>query len=94
MEPMQEHFNLTNAQYKFLIDNGVSVKDLFYMARNDFNSENACVSKISLLYFIDIHGDFTEVKNNKDLVANTIFESLDIKDKIEIGEYLNWYFDE
>lgn len=86
---MRDHFQFTEQQMDSLSKKGVSIADLFHMV-SDFNAPLAPVSKVSLMHFIDKHGDFTLLRNKKDIVANQVFENLTIKEKIEIGEYLNW----
>lgn len=87
---MLEHYGFTQEQFDKLHKKcGLTIADLYYMI-DDFQAHNAPVSKISLFYYADRHGDFTEGSSKSDLVAREVFKRLPIKDKIELGEYFDW----
>lgn len=53
-----------------------------------FNAEQAPVSKVSLLYVVDSHGDFTQQENLTHRLAHQFFLTLDSKDKFEVLQYI------
>ena len=89
---MQDHYQITDKEFKKLEKAGIDNEALFY-ARDAFDPyhKEVPVTKISLMYFIDKHGDFTENQNimlNK--IAMAVFNSLSDDDKIAIMNYLEY----
>lgn len=93
---MKEHYGLTDAQIITLSKSGIGTKELFHAAK-EFSAgptDLAPVSKISLLHFIDKHGDFSESRNSLDRIALAVYENLDKKSKLEVMNYLDDMEDE
>lgn len=86
---MKEHYNFSDDQMKTLENKGITIADLYYLVP-EFEANEAPVSKVSLYYYMDKHGDFTQQKSKGDIVANMIFESLPVQEKLRVGEYLDW----
>lgn len=91
---MKEHYNFNRRQMRQLKEKGIGISELYHLAINDFQAAEAPISKISLYYYVDKHGDFTELNKPSDHVAMAIFESLPIKEQIAIGEYMEHLEDE
>lgn len=78
---MQEHYGFNSHQIASLQEKGIGIKDLFHAAKEfQINHHDlAPISKVSLLIFIDSHGDFTELRNNLDIIAMEVFNNLSKK---------------
>lgn len=86
---MQEHYNFSDEEYKALLNEGVTVKLLYHLAEV-FSPFDKYIppSKISLYFYIDMYGDFTERKSKRDKVAYALWDRLDNKDKVEVLSYI------
>lgn len=93
---MKEHYNLTDEQLEKLASIGIGISSLFHMAK-EFSAgqtDLAPVSKISILIYIDKHGDFTELKSDSDKVAFEVFQNLNPFDKRDVLKYIEHNVDE
>jgi len=88
---MKEHYNINDVEWKEL-SLCVSTMDLIKSVP-EFDPHNAGepLTKVSLMYYIDKHGDFNEGDSVHNKIAKAIFKSLGAKDKVEIFSYLQWY---
>lgn len=88
---MQEHFNFTNAQMEALSSEGVTVKQLYEWARNySIQGSDEKMSYVNLFYYVDKKGDFNELPElPSKKIARMLFENLEIKQKIELSEYIS-----
>jgi len=90
---MQQHYCLTDEEYKKLIDNGVTISDLYNNVQLfDKNGSQEPISKIGLYYYIDQKGDFNSPPINlkHKQIARAVFNSLNITatEKLQILEYI------
>lgn len=86
---MIKHYGISQDQFDQLAKKNITLLDLFEGVK-EFNASNAQVSKISLMHYIDKHGDFTERKRKLDHVACVVFENLPLDEKIEVANYIEW----
>lgn len=86
---MKDHYGLDDEAMERLATRKVGVADL-YRAVGFFEASETQVTKLSLFYYIDNLGDFTENNRKTDLIAMEVFNRLPAIDKIEIGNYLEW----
>lgn len=93
---MNHLLSLTEEEYKAMKKtHGICDMEVFESLPL-FGVEDAPATKISLMLYADHHGDFlSESKKKKvaDKIAQTIFEKLPIKDKLEVAEYLEFVVD-
>ena len=86
---MKEHFGLSDASYSVLLEDGVTIKSMFKsIPLFDTLGTGKPITKVNLYYLIDKKGDFMEppfFPYKK--IAKSIFDSLPIKDKIQVAEY-------
>lgn len=100
---MQQHYNLLPDQYQNLMKQGVTVSDLLQFApifspvgkttKSLVDLDLAPITKVSVLYYVDNFGDFTEFEKkpkNHQLIANAIFKSLDANEQIEVLGYISF----
>lgn len=90
---MQQHYGLTDVEYKKLLDNGITIADLYNNVKVfDKLSTGEPIGKINLYYYIDDKGDFNAppVKLKHKQIARALFESLDISasEKMQILQYI------
>ncbi|MBV1928691.1 MAG: hypothetical protein KUG81_04185 [Gammaproteobacteria bacterium] len=90
---MQEHYGITDAEFKGLVKSGVTDGDLYRAVKFfDPNGSGVPLGKVSLLYYIDSKGDFNSppTKLKHKLIAKALFKSLDLKssEKMMILEYI------
>jgi len=87
---MQEYLNLTDSQMKTLKKQRVSTANLFNFAKKySVNDKQESFSFINLFYVVDDIGDFTQpphLPSRK--IARELFNNLDIKEQIMLGEYI------
>lgn len=86
---LRDHYGLDDEAMQRLQKAGVTDKDLFKFLPL-FQATDTEVTKIHLMYYADTHGDFLEGKSKSDLVAQEVFERLVMKEKLEVGGYLDW----
>jgi hypothetical protein len=86
---MQDHYNFSDREYKKLLKDGVTVK-LLYKLAEVFSPFDKYIppSKISLYFYIDKYGDFTQRKSARDKVAYALWDRLGKKDKMEVMKYI------
>jgi|GEM_PF-5636183 len=87
---MQAHFNLSDESYNSLIKDGITTKD-FYLTAQFFDPYNkgAEPSAWSLLYYLDLKGDFRnkpQFPHRK--IVTAFFETLTAKEKMNIFDLL------
>lgn len=88
--PVKDHYKLDSKQYDKLMDNGVTVVQMFKaMPLFDPYKTGTEVGLVSLLYYVDAKGDFNSPpKFPHKKIAKAVFEMLPIKDKILVAEYI------
>lgn len=86
---MQEHYGLTDSEMFSLQEKGVTISDLFY-AVDEFKAKKSEVSMISLYHYADTHGNFLDGNSKFDLIAQALFEKLELPDKIRLAEYIEF----
>ena len=86
---MKDHYRLSDAEFAGLMAADVTVADL-YKSVSVFHAQEAPVSMLSLLLYIDSFGghwvDGT-ITRKSDQIAAAVFECLPISDKIQVAEY-------
>ena len=91
---MKDHYQLSDDNYQKLIDDGVTVEQMFKaMPLFDPNSKGVEVGFLSLVYYIDNKGDFNSppfFAHKK--IAQIVFDQLPIKEKIFVAEYIDENF--
>jgi len=89
---MQSHYGLSDEAYSNLIASGVTFADMFKAVKFfDPIGSGLELTKVNLMYYVDAKGDFNDpprLPHKK--IASAFFESLPIKDKIEIAEYIDY----
>lgn len=88
---MHEHLGLNDEQGAELLGSGVTVKNMFDFARNYAvkGSDNP-LTYVNLFYYVDEKGDFDGAPHfAHKKIARVLFENLDIKQKIELSEYIS-----
>lgn len=87
---MKDHYRLSDAGYKMLLSQGITVADLFH-ATAEFNAqEEVEVGMVQLMYYIDKFGGAwveEEFKRKNDRIAFAVFNCLDVASKIQVAEY-------
>lgn len=86
---MKDHYRLSDAGYKMLLSQGITVADLFH-ATAEFNAQEVEVGMVQLMYYIDKFGGAwveEEFKRKNDRIAFAVFDELDIPRKIQVAEY-------
>jgi len=86
---MKDHYRLSDAGYKLLLSQGITVADM-YRAVSDFRAQDVEVGMVQLMYYIDSFGGawVDEVfKRKADKIAFAVFDELDIPRKIQVAEY-------
>lgn len=86
---MQDHFGLTDQQMAELASKNITIADMYH-AVPLFKAQIANVSMVSLMYYIDTHGDFTEreVPSKIDIIANMVLTNLPVLQQIAVAEYI------
>ena len=82
---MKEHYQINDIEYTKLSQT-VSIERQF----KSIPLFEEAGGKLGLMYYIDKFGDFNEGNELHKRIARAIFNSLDIKDKLEIDTYLSW----
>lgn len=91
---MYDHYGLSEDQWKSLQKKGVTIKDLFESVKlfgpKDGNPEAECAGVMSLFHYVDYKGDFSQPPKTlpHKLIAQAVFENLEIKEKISVAEYI------
>ena len=87
---MKDHYKLDSKQYDKLMSDGVTVTQMFKaMPLFDPNKTGTEVGLVSLLYYVDLKGDFeSPPKFPHKKIAQAVFNMLGIKDKILVAEYI------
>ena len=87
---MQEHFNFSDKQMKLLAKQGVSTTNLFNFARKyGIGNNEEAFTFINLYYVVDDLSDFNlppHLPSRR--IARELFNNLDIKEQIMLGEYI------
>jgi len=87
---MKQHYNLNDVEWNKL-ERTVKTMDLLKaIPEFDPNGSEVSITKVSLMYYLDKHGDFSEGNKIHQKIARAIFGSLDASDKIEIMKYVQW----
>lgn len=87
---MKDHYGFSDVQLSALQQEGIGTLELFKAAK-EFQvgqTDNSPITKISIMAFIDKHGDFSERKSTLDRIAFACFENLTSKEKKEIMDYI------
>lgn len=87
---MQEHYNFSDAEYDSLLDDGVTIADLFKSVKLfDPYKTMAPIAYVSLFLYVDEKGDFNKppIFPHKK-IAQALFDKLAIKEKCELAEYI------
>ena len=93
---MKDHYNLDDKSYENLLKNKVTVVDLFKSIKifDPHGSGAELGNKTALFYYLD---DKKTIETGKAFphrkIAQTIFEMLDIQDKIAVAEYEEYVSD-
>lgn len=91
---MRDHYGFTEAQILRLKTSGIGTGELFHAAREfrvwGTHEDTGPLSKVSLMCFIDRHGDFTEQKNTLHKIAMELFNKLDKQEQKEIIKYVEY----
>lgn len=89
---MQEHFRFSDKQMANLATKKICMTDLYKFAKNFDPSGNMLeIGKMNLYAYIDKKGDFMEGPSFKTKhICMEIFENLDVMDKCEIAEYIDY----
>jgi hypothetical protein len=105
---MQQHYNLSDEAFQELTqDYQVSLGQMleciplftfFGEVKSLIDFDAKQVSKVSLLYYIDKHGDFSECEDKlipiHQLIARAVFKSLPTSEQMEVLEYLSYIEEE
>lgn len=86
---MKEHYGFTDSEMLALENKGVTIADMFY-AVDEFKAKKAEPSLISLYHYADSHGNFLDGETKFDLIAQALFEKLELPDKIRLAEYIEY----
>lgn len=103
---MQQHYNLPDEIFSDLLNSGVTQIDMLNaiplfvpevpgkrQTLSLLDISASPVSKVSLMFYIDRHGDFTDVPDGKikphHKIAKAVFKRLSLSEQMEILEYLN-----
>lgn len=93
---MQTHYNLPDSVFSELTEkNSITTMD-FLTALKWFcpHDREVQISKISLLFYIDAKGDFTDGNEKHKKIARAIFSCLSGSEKVEVLGYLQWHEDQ
>jgi hypothetical protein len=91
---MKQHYNLSDAEYDKLVEAGITDLDLVKaIPEFDKTKSGSEITKVSLLYYIDAHGDFNVSSTKNNLIAKAIFHSLSPSDRMDILNYFMDYED-
>lgn len=88
---MKDHYGFSDVQLSALQQEGIGTLELFKAAK-EFQvgqTDNSPITKISIMAFIDKHGDFSERANHLHKIAFACFENLSMKEKKEILDYMS-----
>lgn len=93
---MKEHYGFSDTQLSELKTIGIGLSELFKLTK-EFQAgqpDLSPITKISLMLYVDRHGDFSELKSKQDHVAMMVFKNLSEKEKLEIIQYISDVSDE
>ena len=93
---MKTHYGLTDSVFSELTEEqGITIMDLLTtLPLFCPYDRDIPVTKISLLYYIDAEGDFTEGNAKHKKIARAVFQCLSAADQIEVLSYLQYHEDE
>lgn len=88
MDPMQEHYRLSDDEYEKLTDTVSTTQMIKAVHHFDVNGDGEPIGKHKLMHFIDRHGDFNEGNTHLHKIAKAVFKSLPSNDQAEVVRYL------
>ncbi len=104
---MQQHYNLSDEIFQDLKESNVSTMDMLQAIpiftphgttnKSLVDFDAAQVTKVSLMYYIDFKGDFTQSVEKPpahQLIAKAVFKSLALEDQMEVLEYISFIDEE
>lgn len=87
---MKQHYGISAPEWEKLSKEVDTMALIKAVPEFDPHSHGEPLNKVSLMHYIDKHGDFNEGNEQHKKIAKAIFGSLDPKDKVEIFNYLDW----
>lgn len=87
---MKEHYGFTQDEFDNLSKEVKTIDLIKAVPEFDPYNTGEPLTKISLMYYIDNHGDFNEGSEPHKKIAKALFMSLPPTDKIEIFSYLEY----
>ena len=80
---MEEHLGLP-------VNSGYSFNVLFQLARRfeTITGSDRKITPLSLLYYLDIYGDFTNKKDRYSIIVNKIFQAMNPNDIMQIVPFI------
>lgn len=91
---MKQHYNLNDVEWNKLVGEVTTMELLKAIPEFDPHGSELPITKVSLLHYLDKHGDFSEGGEPHRKIAKAVFASLDNKDKVEVMKYMQWLDDE
>lgn len=87
---MKDHYGFSDSQMAILAKANIGISELFHAVKHFQvgQTDQSPISKVSLLRFIDTHGDFTERENSLQLIAYSCFQNLTPKEQKEVMGYI------
>lgn len=87
---MQEHYQLSDEEFSFLLKDDVGINELYNCLRFfDPNKSMKPISGINLFYALDIKGSpFKKPFTSWKLIFKCLYKKLPVKEKLEINKYL------
>lgn len=87
---MKQHYGLSDAEWEKLSKEVDTMGLIKAVPEFDPHNHGEPLNAMSLMYYIDKHGDFNEGNEQHKKIARAMFGSLDPSDKLEIFSYLEW----
>lgn len=80
---MEDHLGLPQ-------DSGYSFKILFALAKRfqTITGSDRKITPLSIIYYLDIYGDFTTKKDKYSMIVNKIFQNLNPKDIMQLIPFI------
>ena len=87
---MKQHYNIGDKEWIELSKSVTTMDLLKSISEFDPSGSEVGITKVSVLHYLDKHGDFNEGDEIHKKIASAVFSSLEPSDKVDVMKYMQW----